>query len=238
MSILLKYSGGSLRRKESMENTVRKPEIEERADYESVMTRKSLLSRLKNRSDDESWMTFYYTYWRLIYNTAVRAGLNDAQAKDVVQETVVSVVKAMPDFRYDQKKGKFKAWLMRITRRRIADEWRKRDKALCQAESKRMVNADGQEFEELDSIPDANDELAKIWDAEWDRNLWHAALERVRRNVDLKQYQIFDLFVFKNLSVAEIANTMNVSRAYVYLIKHRIQKLLKKECQLIGDGTA
>ena len=220
-----------------MESTVRKFEPEGRADYESVMTRKSLLSRLKNRSDDESWMTFYYTYWRLIYNTAIRAGLNDAEAKDVVQETVVSVVKAMPDFRYDQKKGKFKAWLMRITKRRIADEWRKRDKALSRAESKWLVNEDGQEFDELNSIPDANDELTRIWDAEWDRNLWQAALERVKRNVDFKQYQIFDLFVFKNLSVAEIAKIMNVNRAYVYLIKHRIQKLLKKECQLIGDGA-
>jgi hypothetical protein len=90
----------------------------------------------------------------------------------------------------------------------------------------------------LNSIPDANDELTKIWDAEWDRNLWITALERVKRNVDLKQYQIFDLFVFKQLSVAEIANTMNVNRAHVYLIKHRIQKLLKKECQLICDGNA
>ena len=221
-----------------MEDTVRKRGTEERADYESVMTRASLLSRLKNRSDDESWLTFYHTYWRLIYNTAMRAGLNDAEAKDVVQETVVSVVKAMPDFRYDQKKGKFKGWLMRITQRRIADEWRKRDKALAQADSKWAVNEDGQEVDELNSIPDGNDELTKIWDAEWDRNLWLTALERVKQKVDLKQYQIFDLFVFKNLSVAEIANTMNVNRAYVYLIKHRIQKLLKKENQLICDGAA
>jgi RNA polymerase sigma-70 factor (ECF subfamily) len=221
-----------------MEDTVRKLGTDERADYESVLTRESLLSRLKNRSDDESWVTFYHTYWRLIYNTAIRAGLNDAEAKDVVQETVVSVVKAMPDFRYDQKKGKFKGWLMRITQRRIADEWRKRDKVLTNAGSKLVVNEDGQEVDELNSIPDANDELTKIWDTEWDRNLWHAALERVKQKVDLKQYQIFDLFVFKNLSVAEIANTMNVNRAYVYLIKHRMQKLLKKESQVICDGAA
>ena len=221
-----------------MDDTVRKLGTEERADYESVMTRESLLSRLKNRSDDESWMTFYQTYWRLIYNTAIRAGLNDAEAKDVVQETVVSVVKAMPDFQYDQKKGKFKGWLMRITQRRIADEWRKRDKALSNAGSNWPVNEDGQEFDELNSIPDANDKLTQIWDAEWDRNLWLTALERVKQKVDLKQYQIFDLFVFKNLRVAEIAKTMNVNRAYVYLIKHRIQKLLKKESKVICDGAA
>src|SRR5580658_10178103 len=53
-----------------------------------IPTRRSLLSRLKNWNDNESWKTFFDTYWRLIYNTAVRAGLNDAEAQDVVQDTI------------------------------------------------------------------------------------------------------------------------------------------------------
>jgi len=54
---------------------------------------------------------------------AVKAGLNDAEAQqEVVQETVISVAKQMPGFRYDPTRGTFKGWLLKITRRRIADQ--------------------------------------------------------------------------------------------------------------------
>src|SRR5215510_11588728 len=45
-------------------------------EYDSVRTRTSLLSRLRNVDDDASWRTFFDTYWRLIYNVARKSGLS------------------------------------------------------------------------------------------------------------------------------------------------------------------
>jgi len=81
---------------------------------EMIPTRQSLLSRLKNWNDQEGWKAFFDTYWRLIYHTAVKAGLTDAEAEDVVQETVISVMKSMPTFEYDSQNGSFKSWLLRF----------------------------------------------------------------------------------------------------------------------------
>src|SRR6266487_4319585 len=53
---------------------------------------------------------FFDIYWRLIYGVALRAGLTDAEAQDVVQETVISVAKHLPGFRYDPKVCSFKTW--------------------------------------------------------------------------------------------------------------------------------
>src|SRR5881394_2363894 len=89
-------------------------------------TRRSLLSRLRDLGDQESWSDFFHSYWRLIYEVALKAGLSDTEAQEVVQETVISVAKQMPGFRYDPARGKFKGWLLQITRRRIADLVRKR----------------------------------------------------------------------------------------------------------------
>src|SRR3989442_14227685 len=74
-------------------------------------TRKSLISRLKNYSDQESWRAFFDVYSKLIYTTAVRAGLDKADAQDVLQETVISVSKAIRRFKYDSRKGSFRNWL-------------------------------------------------------------------------------------------------------------------------------
>ena len=78
---------------------------------EFIPTRQSLLSRLKSWDDQESWRDFFNTYWKLIYGAAVKSGLNDAEAQDVVQDTVITVAKKMEDFKYDPAVDSFKGWL-------------------------------------------------------------------------------------------------------------------------------
>src|SRR5258705_5904182 len=95
-----------------------------------IPTRKSLLGRLKDWNDQESWKVFFDTYWRLIYSAAMKAGLSDVEAQDVVQETVISVFKSMPGFDYDPGKGSFKSWLLRLTSWRIVDQLRKRQRGI------------------------------------------------------------------------------------------------------------
>src|ERR1041385_6847988 len=91
-----------------------------------IPTRYSLLSRLQNWDDQESWKDFFDTYWRLIYSAAVNSGLSEAEAQDVVQETVICVARDIQKFKRDRAKGSFKGWLRNLTRWRIKDQLRKR----------------------------------------------------------------------------------------------------------------
>jgi RNA polymerase sigma-70 factor (ECF subfamily) len=67
------------------------------SDQVSIPTRQSLLARLKDWGDQESWREFFDTYWRLIHATARRAGLTEIEAQEVVQEVMIAVAKKMPD---------------------------------------------------------------------------------------------------------------------------------------------
>jgi len=84
-----------------------------------IPTRASLLKRLKNWEDQESWREFFALYGRLIFGVAIKAGLTKAEAQDVVQDTAVVVARKLPGFAYDPAIGSFKSWLLLITRRRI-----------------------------------------------------------------------------------------------------------------------
>ena len=194
--------------------------------FETIPTRRSLLSRLKNWNDQESWRVFFDTYWKLIYNTAVRAGLTEAEAQDVVQETVIAVSKNIPGFVYDPAKGSFKAWLLRQTSWRISSQFRKRMPV-------RRTNRDPQTSSRtstLERIPDPRlPALEMLWNQEWETNLLDAALRRVKAKVDAKQYQIFDLYIRKNWPASKVSRDLKISPARVYLAKHRIAKLLKQE---------
>lgn len=190
-------------------------------------TRSSLVKRLGNWSDHGSWQDFFDTYWKLIYAVAIKAGLSDAEAQDVVQETVVAVAKQMREGGYDRARSSFKNWLCLITRRRIIDHFRRRTKL----RSRSLAGPDDTtRTDSIARVPDpASLELDSVWDEEWRKNLVDAAIERVKEKVTPKQFQIFDLSVLKELPVREVTKLLKVNAAQVYLARHRISALVKQE---------
>ena len=158
-------------------------------------TRQSLLGRLKDWEDREGWQDFFNTYWKLIYQVALKAGLNDPEAQDVVQETMIAVAKAIPSLQYDASIGSFKGWLLTITRRRIADHFRSKQRhpTACVPPSDDESSATPL----LSRIPDADACWDSLWNEEWERNFLEVALENVKQKVKSRQYQLFDCFVLK-----------------------------------------
>src|SRR5882724_10182973 len=181
-----------------------------------IPTRQSLLSRLKDWGDNKSWKDFFDTYWKFIYRAGIKAGLTDVEAEDLVQETMFSVAKSMPGFKYRAEHASFKAWLMRLTRWRIADQFKKRpggaDRASGQEEGP-PTEAD----EEMADPASVN--LEATWNEDWELNLMEAALERVKKKVDPEMYQIFDCYVFQEWPASRVVRALHVNPARVYLAK-------------------
>ena len=190
-------------------------------------TRKSLIARLENWEDQRTWDEFYQTYWRLIYSVGLKAGLRSEEAFDVVQETILSIAKQSKKRLYDPEQGSFKSWLMNMTRWRINDQFRKRKKDTA------MAGADWNEERKtavIDRFEDPKgDLLERMWDVEWKKNLADAALSRVKAQVSPKQYQIFDYYVVKQWEAKKVQEHLGVSMAQVYLAKHRVGAVLKRE---------
>jgi RNA polymerase sigma-70 factor (ECF subfamily) len=199
---------------------------------EPIPTRHSLLDRLKDGHDQEAWRVFFDTYWKLIYNTAIRAGLTESEAQDVVQETVIGVSKNIPEFVYDPAKGTFKAWLLRQTTWRIADQFRKRlpTPEPGANDGKPRTSSEVPATTTLERVPDpAVPALEALWEKEWEENLVDAAFRRVKAQANPKQYQAFELCVRHKWPASKVASDLHMNAARVYLAKHRLSNLLKKE---------
>jgi RNA polymerase sigma factor (sigma-70 family) len=193
---------------------------------EFIPTRRSLLSRLKRWDDQESWQDFFDTYWKLIYGFATRAGFSDAEAQDVVQDTLIAVARQIPNFKYDPALGSFKSWLFLITHRRITDHLRKEYRRA----KGRVTLANTARTALVERIPQPpGTDLDAIWEEEWTRWLLGAALQRVKGRVEPQHFQIFDCYVRKAWPVKEVAEAFQVSAGQVYLIKNRLSALLAKE---------
>lgn len=210
------------------EQPLKGPEDGELEKY-AERTRRSLIERLHDWQDQRSWDEFYRTYWRLIYAVSVQAGLRDDEAWDTVQETVLSIAKQSRDGGYDPQKGSFKKWLWQITYWRIKDRFRQRTPETAPASGD-----DHTGIPDIDTLPDCNGEnLETIWEREWQRNLIKAASERVKMQVNPKHFQIFDYCVLRGMSTAEVRKKLGVSLAQVYLARHRIGNLLRKEIEAL-----
>lgn len=194
----------------------------------SLATRRSLLSRLKQSDAQESWREFFDTYWRLIYTTALHAGLTDSEAQEVVQETILTVVKKIRSFRYDPAIGSFKGWLLTIVRWRIGDQFRKRPQQIDFSAARRPTRTSGTATLERIADPAAIN-LDAVWEEEWQRTLFDAALSRVKRQANARHYQMFDLHAVKHWSVDKVAQTLGVSAGQVRLAKHRVTALMRRE---------
>ena len=197
---------------------------------EFIPTRLSLLSRLKRWDDQESWRDFFDTYWKFLYSVAVKAGLSDSDARDIVQETVVAVAKGLREGRFKAAEGSsFKAWLKLIVQRRVASHLRRPRLPFAEP----TPGSDDTELTPLVErlpAPEAS-VVGQVWEEEWAKNLADAAIERVKQRVGAKQFQMFDLYVLKEWPVRDVAKTLHANIAQVYLAKHRVTGLIKQETE-------
>ena len=208
-----------------------RPQDPQNPPSELIPTRDSLLSRLKDWQDDASWHDFFNTYWKLVYGVALKAGLTEQEAQEVVQETVITVARRIPEFNYDPFVCSFKTWLLNLTRWRIVDQLRKRHPSNA---NHHLNERPGNWPTPIDAVPDpASLDLESVWDAEWQQHLLQTAIQGVKRKVNPEQYQIFHLCVFKEWSAKKVSRELGVSAARVYLAKHRVGAMLKREIKSV-----
>ena len=217
--------------------------------FDPIPTRHSLLERLKDWGDQTSWRDFFDTYGQLLYNVAIKAGLSDTEAQEVVQETVIAVARKIGEFKAEREEGSFSAWLMQLTRWRIADQVRKRVKGGVQASAwaaggggagtlkRGLQREDDGSTGPMERIADPGGVgLEAVWEAEWEKHVLAAALERVKRQVSPRQFQMFELQVGQKLSVRETARTLQVSVASVYMARHRVGRRVRKAVTALKEG--
>jgi RNA polymerase sigma-70 factor (ECF subfamily) len=205
---------------------------------ELIPTRWTLIARLKDWDDQESWRQFFDVYWKLIYGVAIKSGLSHTEAQEVVQETVISVSKNMKGFKADPAFGSFKSWLLNLTRWRITDQVRRRGKVQLGNDLVKGGSETTQGTALEARIPDpSGDALDKIWEEEWEKHVIEAALEKVKQQTEARHYQVFYLNAIKQVPPAKVAEILEIKVDQVYLIKHRLTKIFDEAIRAVETSA-
>jgi RNA polymerase sigma factor (sigma-70 family) len=196
------------------------------ADQSELRTRPSLLMRIRDRNDEESWRAFVMIYAPLVYRYCCRHGLQDADAADLSQEVLEKVARAIRSFEYQPAKGLFRNWLLTITRRQLADFHQK----VARRAEQPIVSSELEGLSDDENRPDAD------WNQDFTDRVLQVALDRSRPNFEPTTWRAFESVWIENRSAAETADALSLNIDLVYYSKSRVLKRLKEEvAEIVED---
>lgn len=178
-------------------------------------TRASLLYRLRDPLDHEAWGEFVALYEPVAYRLLRRHGLQDADAREVMQEIFLAVSRSIDRWDPAEDRGSFRGWLRRVARNLMIN-WLKR-------RERRVLVTGGSELQAmLERVPaDAGAESAEF-DREFRRALFRRAAERVRSEVQPATWNAFWETAVVGSSSCEAARKLGMTIGAVRVAKCRI----------------
>lgn len=187
-----------------------------------------LIEAVRDWRDDEGWQRFYALYAPGIRAHAKTSGLSEAEAEDVVQETMVKVARYLPKFEYNRTVCRFRTWLNQIVNQRIFEALHRRRKHLFSAAS----------LDELREVLHASEAPTSdpVAQAEAERSLLEACLARVRARTRPKHWQIFEANAIHGMRAEKVSKLHRTSAANVWVIRHRVVRALRCEWRALLEA--
>lgn len=198
-----------------------------------MATSTTLLFRLRDVSDAEAWDDFVARYSPKIFEWCCRNSLQESDAADVTQQVLLKLVTQMRSFDYDRRRGTFRAWLKTVTTNAVRDLGRK-----WQNQNVRGTG-DTITCEQLKSIsdPKALDELSAGIEAQYQQEILREAESRVQLRVQPQTWQAWHGTAVEQKTAVDVAETVGMSVAEVYVAKSRINKMLRQEIQQMESAS-
>ena len=181
----------------------------------SPTTRASLLLRLRDSQDHEAWVEFVSLYEPVAYRLLRRHGLQDADAREVMQELFMAVSRSIDRWDPAKERGSFRGWLRRVARNLVIN-W------LKQGERRVMATGGSDLQVMLDMLPaDAGPETVEF-DQELRRALFQRAAEQVRGEVQPATWQAFWETAVLEASPVDAAKKLGMAVGAIRVAKCRV----------------
>jgi RNA polymerase sigma-70 factor (ECF subfamily) len=185
-------------------------------------TSASLLERLRDGADSESWDRLVSLYTPLIRGWLARHGLPRQDADDVTQNVLAVLVRRLPDFERQPRAGAFRRWLRTITVNCLRDFWR--------AEKHRPRAGLGDEVNDLlEQLADPESGLSRQWDQEHDRHVTNQLLEQIRHRFEPTTWEAFRRVALLGQAPADVAAELGVTVNAVFISRSRVLSRLREE---------
>ena len=189
-----------------------------------LLTRQTLLIRLRDSADDASWAEFAEIYTPLMVAYCRKRELRHADTSDIVQNVMRSVSLALKNFQYDPEKGKFKGWLFTSLRNAISSHFRKQAKTPITTSDTNLT-----------IMMDAQAEAPEIerWEKDYRQRLLAWSMEKVRPEFGERTWRAFEETAVNGREFEDVASELDMTVNALTVARHRIIKRVRTKAQSV-----
>ncbi len=189
----------------------------------------SLLARVRQLADPQSWNRLVKLYEPLMRRWLLAYEVQDADAADLIQEVLEVVSRELPSFHHNDHPGAFRNWLRKVLVNRLKNFWRSR-KYHPQATGGSSM------LERLNQLEDDTSEVSRVWDDSHDQEVIARLMELIRPTFLAQTWDAFHRQVFGGEPPKEIAADLGMSLSSVYQARSRVLSALRREAAGLVDS--
>lgn len=188
----------------------------------------TLLARLRQSPDDDSWQRLAEIYTPLLRVWICKYDVQPNDADDLVQRVLMTVADELPAFEHNQRTGAFRSWLRKILVNRLREHWRSRQY--------RPIATGNSDFrQQLDELADDRSGVSEMWDREHDEFVMKRLMEIVRPQFEPQTWQAFSRQVVDGERADAVADELGMKIGAVYMAKSRVLNALRRESAGLVD---
>jgi RNA polymerase sigma-70 factor (ECF subfamily) len=176
---------------------------------------------------EDAWAVFQGAYRDVILGWCKRRGLNRDAAEDLTQEILIKLLDALPRYKHQPDRGRFRSWLKTVVENVLADHQRRQRR---RPEPGGIGGSTALEWLHGLPSPAAAEELAaavvnetSAWEAE--------VLDRVRARVEPASWEAFCRRMISRQPASEVAAELGLTVGAVYKAAERIKRMVIQECR-------
>ncbi|MDD7984898.1 RNA polymerase sigma factor [Lentisphaera marina] len=185
-------------------------------------TRQTLIERLRDKHDEESWQTFTDIYQRYIYVVIRRMNVSHSETEDLVQEILFKVWNKLPEFNYNPDKARFRTWLSTVIKNRVVTYIRS-----AQSHANKIDKASMEPVQAY-----SEHDMDEIMQKEWESYITNMAMNRIKQNFPGQAIEVFEM-TLEGKSVSDIAQELGLKENSVYKSKNRVKARLIEEVKVL-----
>jgi RNA polymerase sigma factor (sigma-70 family) len=185
----------------------------------------SLLDELCHAPRGTAWDRLVAAYLPLLRGWITRYNVQPADAEDLAQDVLVVLMKELPSFRHNQKRGAFRNWLRRILVNRLQNFWRMRGRRIEQGSGDLLAD-------QLGELADPHSANSQFWDREHDRHLALQLLALLDSRFTPTTRAAFRRLVLEGADADVVAQELGLSLNAVFTAKSRVLR----ELRIMGRG--
>lgn len=175
----------------------------------------SLLERLRQPTEKDTWNRFVDLYTPLLYYWARQLGLQESDSADLVQDVFLLLIHKLPEFTHNRA-GSFRSWLRTVLFNQFHTIQRRRA----------PVTVGGGRA--LDDVTVADD-VAAFGEREYQAYLARRALQVMQKDFQPNTWRACWEQVVNGRSAAEVAAELGISEGAAYVAKCRVLRRLRQE---------